>query len=153
MESPAAETSPATSGLGFKGMFSKARRGGKDTSSTPSINGTDNSSEGHGVRSSIDSVRDKLRPSRESSIDDGTIVSKPRKLSKLIPGRMKRKKKKNQEGEDDQQDDEDGQDDHVEQPATSTQPRPQPNTGRRSQSTLGGDGDSSLITYDSDTES
>ena len=98
MESTAADTSPATSTRGFKGVFSKARRSGKDNSSTTSINGTDNSSEANGIRSSVDSVRENGRAARQSS-EDGTTTTKARKLSKLIPGRLRRKKN-NQDGVD-----------------------------------------------------
>jgi hypothetical protein len=93
METLAADTSPTLSGRGLKAVLSKARRAGKhNNASTHSFNGTDNSSEGHGLRSSIESVGDKLRVSQRSSIDDGPAAStKSRKLSKLIPKRIAKK--------------------------------------------------------------
>lgn len=162
METAAAEVSPSPSGRGLKGVLAKARRGGKDSSSVPSNNGTDNSSESHGIRSSLESIREKVRTSRESSIDDGTVVtSKSHSLSKLLPGRIKRRLKKlgatdreeesEERGEDGGQE-EDGRGRSIsDQAATSADPRRSTPTGSRSQSTLGG---SSLMTYDeTDTES
>lgn len=94
METAAADVPPEPSGRGFKAVLAKTRRGAKDTSSTPSIHGTENSSDSHAIRSSIESVKEKLRASRESSIGDGTTTtSKSRTLSKLIPGRIKKKLK------------------------------------------------------------
>lgn len=90
MESAAIEPSRR----GLRAALAKARRSGKDTSSTPSINGTDNSSEGHGIRTSIDSTRDQSGGSRKSSVDDGTTLSKTRKLTnKLLPKSIVKKLK------------------------------------------------------------
>ena len=177
MDTATAEVPPESSGLGFKSVLTKARRGGKDTSSTPSINGTENSSDSHAIRSSIESVKEKIRASRESSINDGTTTtSKSQRLSKLIPVRIKKKLKKSrvlewdeeperqgqgegvgeQLGERDQEEDERGRS-IIDQAATSSssadphnvKPTRRP-AGSESQSTLG---DSSLITSDdSDTE-
>lgn len=162
METAAAEVSPSPSGRGLKGVLAKARRGGKDSSSVPSNNGTDNSSESHVIRSSLESIRERARTSRESSIDDGTVVtSKSHSLSKLLPGRLKKRLKKHgatdreeepeEQGEDGDQE-EDGRGRSIsDQAATSADPRRSTPTGSRSQSTLGG---SSLMTYDeTDTES
>ena len=102
------EPTSGRSGSRFKAVLSKARPRGNDSSSTPSVYGTDNSSESHGVRSSIDSTRDKPRLSGESSADNET-VSKSRKLSKLVSNRLKKKKTKKQKddkvGEDQQVED------------------------------------------------
>lgn len=161
METAASGVSPPPSGRGLKGVLAKARRGGKDGSSTPSNNGTENSSEGRGVRSSLDSIRDKVRTSRGSSIDDGTVsTSKSHSLSKLIPGRIKKRLKKHggtereeseEQGEEGDQD-EDGRGRSIsDQAATSADPKRPTPAGSTSQSTLGG---SSLISYDDpDTES
>ena len=159
METATVDVSPAPSGRGLKGVLAKARRAGKDTSSTTSVNGTDNSSDSHRLRSSIDSTRDRARTSRESSIDDGTTTaSNTRKLSKLIPGRIKQKLKKKggaeREGELEEQEEEEDQDDGrgrrtSDQAATSADLTR--SAGSRSQSTLGG---ISLITIDDpDSES
>ena len=92
METSAADTSPSPSAQGFKTVLAKTRRSGKDVnSSTPSVNSTINSSEGHGIRSSIDSTGDKLQGTRRSSTDDGLASPKTRKLSKLIPKRLLKK--------------------------------------------------------------
>lgn len=147
METSAADTSPTPSGRGFKGVLAKARRPGN--SSTPSINGTDNSSEGHGLRSSIDSVGDKLRVSRQSSVDDGSTSNKSRKLSKLIPKRiLKKVGNRGATGESRREEEEAGEGDRrgrtiVGQAATSM----------RSRSALGRDGGSSLNLYDYEDES
>lgn len=162
METAVSEVSSPTSGRGLKGVLAKARRGGKDSSSTPPNNSTDNSSDGHGVRSSLDSVRERIRTSRESSIDDGTVTtSKSHSLSKLIPGRIKKRLRKHGGTEREEESEELGEDGGQEedgrgrsisdQSATSAEPKRSTRTGSRSQSTLGG---SSLITYDeSETES
>lgn len=175
MEGAAAEVSPEPAGRGLKSILTKARRGEKDPSSRTSIDGTDNSSETHGVRSSIDSVRGRIRASRESSIDGGTTTTiKSRTLSKLIPARIKKKLKKPEErdeqeegkgGEAEERTGEQGQDDGrgrriTDQPATSSASAPasadphspiERRAGSESQSTLGG---SSLIpSDDSETES
>lgn len=162
METAASEVSPPPSGRGLKGVLAKARRGGKDSASTPSNNGTDNSSESHGIRSSLESIRERARTSRESSIDDGTLTtSKSHSLSKLIPGRIKKRLKKHggterEEGSEEQAEEGDQEEDGrgrsiSDQAATSADPKRPTPTGSRSQSTLNG---SSLISYDdSDTES
>lgn len=162
METAASEVSPPPSGRGLKGVLAKARRGGKDSSSTPSNNGTDNnSSEGHGIRSSIESIRERARTSRESSIDDGTVTtSKSHPLSKLIPGRIKKRLKKYGGSEREEESEEQGEEGDQEedgrgrsisdQAATSADPRSRES---QSQSTIDSVS-SSLATYDdSDTES
>lgn len=161
MESAASEVSPPPSGRGLKSVLAKARRGGKDSSSTPSNNGTDNSSEGHGIRSSIESIRERARTSRESSIDDGMVTtSKSHPLSKLIPGRIKKRLKKyggtEREEESEEQGEEGDQEEDGRGRSISDQAATSTNLGsreshRQSQSTMDS---SSLATYDdSDTES
>jgi hypothetical protein len=147
MEASAADTSPTPSGRGFKGVLAKARQPGN--SSTPSFNGTDNSSEGHGLRYSIDSVGEKLLVSRQSSIDDGSTSTKSRKLSKLIPKRILNKVGNHgATGEPRREGEEAGEGD----------PRGRTTVGQagtlmRSRSALGRDGGSSLNLYDDEDES
>lgn len=155
MESPPTEVSPVPYSRGLKGVLAKARRGGKESSYTLSINGTENSSDSHGIRSSAESLQYKERTSREPSIDDGSTTNRSRPLAKLIPARIKKKLRKQEREEDKGEDGEEGQQTDgrgciiLDPVATSTDTkRP---TDNRSQSTLG---DSSPITYDSDeTES
>ncbi len=104
METSAASISPAPSTSepkGFKGLVAKAKLGRKDGPSTTSLNGSsvsDEASERGGIRNSVDSLMDKVRDSRGSSLDDG-LPSGPSNLSKLIPGRVKKKRKKREEAE------------------------------------------------------
>ena len=147
MESEAAEASPDLSQHGFKGILSKARNKSKANDSKVSINGTDNSSDSHGIRSSIDSARDKLRASRTSSLDDG-LPANNSSMSKLIPKRIQKKRKERKEAKQAAKQEETQEDDGrgrsiSEQAATSAAPQ------QRSRSTLG----ESLITNDSDVES
>lgn len=164
MESATVDISPAPSTRGFKGVLSKARRGGKDNSSTTSINGTDNSSEANGIRSSIESIQENARPGQQPG-EDGVTTSKPRKLSKIL-GRLKRKKKTH-DGLDDQPGEEEEDDDDVEDDgrgrsiseATTTSTILRGTTNSRSRIMRDGDGNkdedegSSPITYATDHES
>ena len=151
MESEAKEDSQSPAGTNrLRSVLSKARRRQKDNNaSTASIAVTENSSEGtgSGPRNSIES----LGVSRHSSLDDGAAA----KISKLIPGRAKRKKKKQEAPEAlerQQQEDEEGRGrDTNDQPATAAALRPTAPT--RSRSTLDADDGSSLMTVDSDAES
>lgn len=146
MEQPASkEASPAPSERGLKGVLAKARRSRNDNSSTTSVNGGDNSSEGHGIRNSVDSLLEKALPPRNSSVDDGKPTAGD-KLSKLVPARIKKKRRERKEAEQ-QQEEERGRSigdqggiigDH------------HPQSGQQSP---GDDGGSSLITMDSDIES
>lgn len=140
-----ADTSPTPSGRGFKAVLTKARRPGKDDNSpTPSVNSTTYSSEGHGLRSSTESTRDKLRVVPRSSVDDSLASPKARKLSKLNPKRILKKVGKHGEKEADETSSEgDRQGQNIRQPTLSG----------RSQSTLGQDGGSSLNAYDSEIDS
>lgn len=145
---------------GFKGVLAKARLGGKDTASSPSFfSGTDNnSSDSHGIRSSVESLQalERDRASRESSIDDGTTTTKSRTLSKLIPARIKKKLKKQgslereeEQGEDREEGEQvDGHGNAIMDPAPAATSTP---VGSSSQNTIVGN---SLNSYDSDeTES
>ena len=149
MEQPASkEVSPAPSERGLKGVLAKAkaRRSRKDNSSTTSVNATDDHSEGHGIRNSVDSLLDKALSSRHSSLDDGKPTAGD-KLSKLVPARIKNKRRERKEAEQQEQDEERGRriGDHggasVDHDTRSGQQSP------------GEDGGSSLITMDSDLES
>lgn len=154
MDTSPTEASPVQSTRGFKGVLAKARRGGKDTASSPSFfNGTDNnSSDSHGIRSSVESLQalEKDRASRESSIDDGTTMTKSRTLAKLIPARIKKKLKKQGGLEREEEQGEDGE----EGGNAITDPAPAATStavGSSRQNTVSGD---SLISCDSDeTES
>lgn len=95
---------------------------------------------------------DKARDSRKSSLEDDKLPRGPSNLSKLVPGRVKKKRRKREEAEQLQQELAEGRGRSVEdQTATSAEPR-KLSKDNRSRSTLGEDG-GSLITIDSDTES
>ena len=147
---PSASTAPATKG--FKGAVAKARLGRNKDDSTVSLDSSINSSEPGGIRHSVDSLIDKARDSRKSSLDEDRLPPGPSNLSKLIPGRVKKKRRKREEAEQLQQELAEGRGRSVEdQTATSAEPR-KLSKDNRSRSTLGEDG-GSLITVDSDTES
>lgn len=147
-QSPAPSTAQSTRGI--KGIVAKARLGRNKDESTTSLNGSDESSEQNGVRNSVDSLIDKVRDSRKSSLDDG-LPSGPSNLSKLIPGRVKKKRRQREEAEQIQQEQAEGRGRSAEdQRATSAEPR-KLSKDNRSRSTLGEDG-GSLITVDSETE-
>lgn len=156
MESEAKETSPSPAPTNrLKSVLAKGRRKKDNKASNVSIAVTENSSEGpsSGPRNSIDS----LGASRQSSLDDGTTS----KMSKLLPGRLKRKKKKQEAAEaaeatERQQDeDEEGRGrDTSDQTATAAAAAAQrPSAPNRSHSTLDGDEGSSLLTVDSEVDS
>ncbi len=146
MEQPVSkEASPASSERGLKGVLAKARRSRKDNSSTPSVNGTDNSSEGQGIRNSVDSLLDKALPSRHSSIDDEKS-SAGDKLSKLIPARIQKKRRERKEAEQQQQYEERGR-------SISDRGRAPGDHDAQSGPQSPVDDGGSLITMDSDTES
>lgn len=150
MDSDAKEVSPEPSTRGLKSVLTKARRGGKANASKVSING-DNSSDSHGIRSSIDSGQDRFRVSRGSSLDDGVSVSTSN-ISKLIPNRIQKKRKERKAAKQAAQDEAEAQQDHgrgrsiSEQAATAAAPPLE-----RSRSTLAEEG--SFMTNDSDGES
>lgn len=147
--SPAPSTS-AHSTKGLKGVIAKARLARKDDPPTISINGTEDGGERSGIRNSMDSLMDKARASTGSSLDDG-LPSGPSNLSKLIPGRTKKKRRKREEAEQAQQETEEGRGRSVEDQA-ATAAAPNSLAAKRSQSTLGEDGEGSLLTVESETE-
>jgi len=156
MEGLAKETSPApstsTGTRGFKGIVAKARLGrDKDRNeSTLSLNGSDEG-EQSGVRHSVDSLTDKVRDGRKSSVDNDGLPSGPSALSKLVPGRVKKKRRKREEAEQQQQEELDGRGRSIgDQTATAAVPR-KLSKENRSQSTLDEDG-ASLLTVESDTD-
>ena len=142
---------PSTSGVpakGLKSVLAKARLGRKDNPSTASLNGSDESEIG-GLRNSVDSV-DKIRDGGRSSVDDG-LPAGPSGLSKLIPGRIKKKRRKREEAEQLQQELAEGRGRSADdQPATAAVPRHE--AGNESRTTLGEES-GSLITVESDIES
>ena len=102
-----------------------------------------------GVRNSVDSLLDRTK-SRRTSNDDG-LPPPPSNLSKLVPGRVKKKQKLREEAEKKQKEAEgdrgrrtDGQ--------TATSALSSPVADNRSRSTLG-DGEGSLTTFDSEPDS
>ena len=147
------ELSPAPSASGapvkgLKSVLAKARLGRKDNPSTASLNGSDESEIG-GLRNSVDSV-DKIRDGGRSSVDDG-LPTGPSGLSKLIPGRVKKKRKKREEAEQLQRELEEGRGRSADdQTATAAVSRRE--AGNESRTTLGEE-NGSLITVESDIES
>ena len=98
--SPAPSTSTSEP-KGFKGFVAKAKLGRKDAQSTTSLNSStvsDEATERGGIRNSVDSLMDKVRDGRGDSLDDG-LPPGPSNLSKLIPGRVKKKRRKREEAE------------------------------------------------------
>ena len=154
MNGPNKEISPAPSNSalsskGFKRVIAKARLGRTDDNSTTSLNGSDESERG-GIRSSVDSLIDRARDSGRPSVDDG-LPSGPSNLSKLIPGRVKKKRRKREEAEQLRQELAEGRGRSADdQTATVAESRLQ--AGNESRTTLGEDG-GSLLTIESDTES
>ena len=147
------ELSPAPSASGtpvkgIKSVLAKARLGRKDNPSTASLNGSDESEIG-GLRNSVESV-DKTRDGGRSSVDDG-LPAGPSGLSKLIPGRVKKKRKKREEAEQLQQELAQGRGRSVDD-QTATAAGSSREAGNESRTTLG-DENGSLITVESDTES
>lgn len=158
METSVSPAPSTTERKGFKKLVAKAKLGRKDTPSTTSLNGSnisDETSERAGIRNSVDSLMDKVRDSRGSSLDDG-LPSGPSNLSKLIPGRAKKKRKKREEAEQQlQQEAADPRGRSVDgETATSAGPTTL-SKDNTSQSALGEDDEEdggSLITIESDTE-
>lgn len=156
MDASAKELSPAPSAApstkGFKGVVAKARLGRNKDESTTSLNGSDESSEPSGIRHSVDSLIDRARDSRKSSLDDDGLPSGPSNLSKLIPGRAKKKRRKREAAEQLQQELAEGRGRSVkDQTATAAEPR-KFSKDNRSRSTLGED-TRSLVTVESEIES
>ena len=139
---------PSVSSKGLKAI-AKARIARKGESSTTSLNQIDNDSDRGGVRNSVDSLLERTRSTRPS-VDNG-LPAGPSNLSKLVPGRVKKKKKRREEAEKIQKEAEEtrGRPLH-EQIATSALSSPPLNS--QSRSTLG-DGEDSLVTQDSEPDS
>ena len=145
--SPAPSASGAPS-KGLKSVLAKARLGRKENPSTASLNGSDESEIG-GLRNSVDSV-DKTRDGGRSSVDDG-LPAGPSGLSKLIPGRVKKKRRKREEAEQLQQELTEGRGRSADdQAATAAVARRESVNGSR---TTLGEENGSLITVESDIES
>ena len=161
MDTSAKSVSPAPSTSepkGFKGFVAKAKLGRKDAQSTTSLNGSsvsDEATERAGIRNSVDSFMDKVRDGRGDSLDDG-LPPGPSNLSKLIPGRVKKKRRKREEAEQQlQQETADPRgrsaDGQIATSAAATAPSDQ----SRSRTALEEDEEEdggSLITIESDTE-
>ena len=143
---------------GFKGIVAKAKLGRKDAPSTTSLNGSsisDEASERSGIRNSVDSLMDKVRDSRGSSLDDG-LPSGPSNLSKLIPGRVKKKRRKREEAEQQLQQETAGARGRSANGQTATSAVPTSLSGNnKSRTALEEDDEEdggSMITVESDTE-
>ena len=161
MDTSAKSVSPAPSTSepkGFKGLVAKAKLGRKDAQSTTSLNGSsvsDEATERAGIRNSVDSLIDKVRDSRGDSLDDG-LPPGPSNLSKLIPGRVKKKRRKREEAEQQlQQETADlrgrSADGQTATSATPTAPSDQ-NRGRSALEEDEEEDGGSLITIESDNE-
>ena len=158
METASAEQSPApsTSTNKLKHVFSKARRNNRDNNaSNLSINDTDSTASGsRGLRASFDATMDKIK-TRASGEHDDADSSGSAGITKLIPGRTKKKRRK-REAEAAQQEAEElrrgrsiGDRGGVGAAGLGTAPF----DASTSHDTLEADDDgSSLITYDSDIE-
>ena len=161
MDTSAKSVSPAPSTSepkGFKGFVAKAKLGRKDAQSTTSLNGSsvsDEATERAGIRNSVDSFIDKVRDGRGDSLDDG-LPPGPSNLSKLIPGRVKKKRRKREEAEQQlQQETADlrgrSADGQIATSATATSPSDQSRSRNALEEDEEEDG-GSLITIESDTE-
>jgi len=129
--------------------LSKFRRGKKskdDNVSTQSLvsNSTDGDDAAAGRKSSTDGVMDKLRVASRRSSDDRRLSGDSRGLSKLVPGKLRRKQSDN------------SNDDLRSRPlsAVDSDQRGEDMHRSRSDVSLGltGSGGSSLLTEDSETE-
>ncbi|KAI4172322.1 MAG: hypothetical protein LQ343_003580 [Gyalolechia ehrenbergii] len=148
MEGDTKEVSPEPSTRRLKSVLSKARHG-KSNASKVSIN--DESSDSHGIRSSIDSSMDIFRASRGSSLDDSLSTKNSSAMSKLIPNRIQKKRKERKASKIATKEEEEAEDNGrgrsiSHQAATAATPLQQ-----RSRSTLADE--SSLMTDDSEAES
>lgn len=156
MDRLAKETSPApstsTGTKGFKGLVAKARLGlDKDKDeSTVSLNGSDEG-ERNGVRHSVDSLIDRVRDSRKTNVEEDGLPSGPRALSKLIPGRIKKKRRMREEAEQQQQQEPDGRGRSIGDQTATAADRSMLSHENGSRSTLDEDG-ASLFTIESDTD-
>ena len=141
--------SPTPSSKGFKSVIAKAKLISRDDSPSVVLPDTEDGVERNGMRNSIDSL---VRRSTRSSVDDG-LPAGPSNMSKLIPGRVKKKKKIREEAERLLREEEKArgrsQGDQIATSATVDQTP----TLSKSQSSLSEDEGNSLITIDSNTES
>ena len=158
METAAAESSPtpSTTTNKLKTVFSKTRRGHKDNSSSLSVNDADSTNSGsHGIRASFEATIDKVRTRASGEHDDDGNSSGSGGISKLIPGRIKKKRRK-RDAEAEQQDAEELQRGRsIGDRGGGVDPsrgNSAPLTTTVSQDGPDGDDGSSLITYESDTE-
>ena len=154
MASSSKETSPAPSASGFKGVIAKAQRGLRDNHSATSLNGPDGGNKRGGIRSSVDSAMEKLksRTNGESGNDNGNTAANA-KISKFLPKKMRMKTEKRVGDTVDQREDEElGRGRSVGDRSAMSLAVTSPDLGR-SQDDLSGDGEESIMTEDSDTES
>ncbi len=156
MDSVTQETSPARSSKGLKSVLRKARTGRKDNSSTLSVNGTDNSSSSlGGIRSSIDSTVEKLKShvTEDSAHNNGDDAGLGR-ISKLIPGRIRKKRRKAREAAEQEQEEANRGRTIGDKPINGDlgDNNASETTGEGQSPIDDDDGGSSLITYDSDPE-
>ena len=148
------ETSPAPSASGLKGVLAKAQRGLKNNNSATSLNGPDGGSKRGGIRSSVDSAMEKLksRTNGDSNSDNGSSAASV-KLSKLLPKTMRKKREKRAADAVEQQEDEEtGRGRSIGDRSALSLAVTSPGLDR-SQDDLSGDGEDSIMTEDSDTES
>lgn len=147
---PPGDPSPAPSPnlKGFKAVVAKAKLR-KDDSSPNSPAATDDSSGRTGIRNSIDSL---VRNSTRSSVDDG-LPSGPSNMSKLIPGRVKKKKRQREEAERQQRIGEEYRGRSLVDQAATSATRTQLASVNRSKSSLAGSEGNSLTTLESDLDS
>ena len=151
MDSPAQESSSGPSSRGLKSIFKKGRKGGKENDSNTSFTNTlDDSSSGRGaIRTSVDSALDKLRShaseGQNAGDEDG---SREKGIARLLPGRKRRRRKRREAQLEDGVDEPRGRD-GIEQAVYSEHL----GVDSPSRTTLDDDGDSSLLTYDSELDS
>lgn len=148
MEGDTKEVSPEPSSRRLKSVLTKARYGKKNASKV-SIN--DESSDSHGIRSSIDSTMDLFRASRGSSLDESISTKNSSAMSKLIPNRIQKKRKERKASKiaarEEEEAEENGRGRSIsDQAATAATPLQE-----RSRSTLADE--ASLMTNDSEAES
>ena len=96
MDSPNPEGSPAISGRGIKSILKKARQGIKGNASSVSIGTEDSAADSPDTTQvSLNSSIEKfgIRTSNEAGREDGDSSSSG-PLSKLIPGKLKKRRKK-----------------------------------------------------------
>lgn len=105
----------------------------------------------------MESSQENVQTSRQSSAD-GITTTKTRKLSKLIPGRLKKKKKTDQQEEGEGDTESDGRGRSIGQTATTSTPF-KPSINSRSHNTLDradegyeGQAGGNLIAYDTGNE-